>query len=130
MDNSDIKRDRINTLIEKENREQERTILMILRDFSDSAASSARMWKAIEDEHKHRLDKHEEIILRHENTLEEHNDVVLRGRVTWYWLTFIVGSLSTTFVGAFIYGYSLIAEIRDTVRTQQAIQEFTNSSKK
>jgi hypothetical protein len=118
----DAKLDNLGILITRENREQERTVLMILHGLTSIISVIATNVKTIEDtsaEHKANIEAQQKVI-------DEHDELVIKGKTSWYWLSTIVGILGVGFVSLFSYGYFMIADLRDTVRTQQAIEDYVN----
>lgn len=111
----------IGGLIRGENRESERTFLLIMHKLAGTLDMLINRIEKMDEDHK-------ETFSTQQKKIEEHQKIVDKGQTSWRWFTAIVSCLSMLFLSVFSYGYFLIADVRDTVRAQQAVEDYINKT--
>jgi hypothetical protein len=112
---------RLGDLIRNENRAQERSVLLILHGLLSIVDNQAKVWEDLKSTHDRRFSDHQKMLDDHEITL-------LKGVTSWKWITIILGTIIPIFSSFFVYGYLTIADLRDSVKAQEAVDNYVNKT--
>jgi len=113
--------DRLGAMIGHEGRAEDQMMLTILHGLATVITYQAKELK----EHSASQQAQFEV---HQKRINEHEKIVIKGETSWRWITIILSGLSICFLSLFSYGYFLIADIRDSVKAQQAIDDYINKT--
>jgi len=124
----DVELEKIKNLVAEENRKEERAVLMVLQGLTSIISMQTKYWEEKEKHDNEKFENHEDTLKAHGQDIAYHKVLVIKSKVSWWWLSFIVTSLSTAFAGMAVYSYSLIAGLRDEIRDQKAVSAYLNKA--
>ena len=119
---TDHKLEQIDELIMKADSEEKKSYLLILQCITSSIISSTKVMEDMVN----KLEKHD-------GQIERHNAIVIKASATWTAITTAFTILQSALLVAALYGYTVVADLRDTVNRQSEIlprlEELISASK-
>jgi len=121
MRETDMNLGQIGEMIRLENDAEKRNVLLVLHNLTSFNNHITRVLEETERKNNLKLEEHQAILKTQEKIVLEHEKIVISGQTTWKWIAGIFSFVQGIFIGIGIYGYSLIADLRDTVHEQAVV---------
>lgn len=116
-----MKLEEIDAMIRAENEPEKRNVLLVLQCLTSNLASNSRLLEEIEEKLHSRITAQESLLEKQKIELANYHDITVQVKTGWKMFSTVIGLFQASILAIGIYGYTLIANLRDTVNVQSII---------